>query len=37
MHLFLLAALMYFVMSYPISLGVRRLESRLSRGHSGAA
>jgi polar amino acid transport system permease protein len=37
MHLFLLAALMYFVMSYPISLGVRRLESRLSRGHTGAA
>jgi polar amino acid transport system permease protein len=37
MHLFLLAALMYFVMSYPISLAVRGLERRLSRGHAGAA
>jgi polar amino acid transport system permease protein len=37
MHLFLLAALMYFAMSYPISLVVRRLEARLSYGHSGAA
>ncbi len=37
MHLFLLAALMYFAMSYPISLVVRRLEARLSHGHSGAA
>jgi polar amino acid transport system permease protein len=37
MHLFLLAALMYFVMSYPISLAVRGLERRMSRGHVGAA
>jgi His/Glu/Gln/Arg/opine family amino acid ABC transporter permease subunit len=35
MHLFLLAALIYFVMSYPISLAVRRVETRLSRGHLG--
>ena len=37
MHLFLLAAVMYFVMSYPISVTVRRVERRLSRGHAGAA
>jgi ABC-type amino acid transport system permease subunit len=37
MHLFLLAAVMYFVMSYPISLVVRRLEARMSRGHAAAA
>lgn len=37
MHLFLLAALMYFLMSYPISLVVRRLEARASRGQSAAA
>jgi His/Glu/Gln/Arg/opine family amino acid ABC transporter permease subunit len=32
MHLFLLAALMYFAMSYPIAIAVRHLERRLSRG-----
>jgi polar amino acid transport system permease protein len=37
MHLFLLAALMYFLMSYPISLAVRRVERRLSRGQLGLA
>jgi polar amino acid transport system permease protein len=37
MHLFLLAAVLYFAMSYPISLAVRRLEARVHPGHAAAA
>ncbi len=33
MHLYVLAALFYFAMSYPLSLVVRRLETTLSKGH----
>ncbi len=33
MHLYVLAALFYFAMSYPLSLIVRRLETALSKGH----
>jgi His/Glu/Gln/Arg/opine family amino acid ABC transporter permease subunit len=33
MHLYVLAAVFYFAMSYPLSLIVRRLETTLSRGH----
>jgi len=33
MHLYVLAAVFYFAMSYPLSLIVRRLEWKLSRGH----
>jgi His/Glu/Gln/Arg/opine family amino acid ABC transporter permease subunit len=32
MHLFVLAALLYFVMSYPLSLVVRYMEARLGHG-----
>lgn len=33
MHLYVLAAVFYFAMSYPLSLLVRRLEWTLSKGH----
>src|SRR3954447_19672263 len=33
MHLYVLAAVFYFAMSYPLSLVVRRLEWKLSKGH----
>ena len=33
MHLYVLAAIFYFAMSYPLSLVVRRLEWKLSKGH----
>jgi len=33
MHLYVLAAIFYFAMSYPLSLLVRRLEWKLSKGH----
>jgi His/Glu/Gln/Arg/opine family amino acid ABC transporter permease subunit len=33
MHLYVLAAIFYFAMSYPLSLLVRRLEWTLSKGH----
>lgn len=32
MHLFVLAAILYFIMSYPLSIVARRLEARLARG-----
>lgn len=32
MHLFVLAAVLYFIMSYPLSILARRLEARLARG-----
>jgi len=32
MAVFVLAALLYFVMSYPLSRGVRWMEARLGRG-----
>jgi polar amino acid transport system permease protein len=32
MHLFVLAAVLYFIMSYPLSVLARRLEARLARG-----
>jgi polar amino acid transport system permease protein len=32
MHLFVLAAVLYFIMSYPLSIVARRLEARLARG-----
>lgn len=32
MHLFVLAAVLYFIMSYPLSVVARRLEARLARG-----
>jgi His/Glu/Gln/Arg/opine family amino acid ABC transporter permease subunit len=32
MHVFLLAGVLYFVMSYPLSLAVRRLEAKLAEG-----
>ena len=31
MHLFVLAAIMYFIMSYPLSMLARSLEARLAR------
>ena len=31
MHLFVLAAVLYFIMSYPLSIVARRLEARLAR------
>ena len=31
MHLFVLAAILYFIMSYPLSIVARRLEARLAR------
>ncbi len=31
MHLFVLAAILYFIMSYPLSIAARRLEARLAR------
>jgi His/Glu/Gln/Arg/opine family amino acid ABC transporter permease subunit len=34
MHLYVLAALIYFAMSYPLSIVVRRLELTLSRGRT---
>jgi His/Glu/Gln/Arg/opine family amino acid ABC transporter permease subunit len=33
MHLYVLAAVIYFAMSYPLSLVVRRLEAAFSKGH----
>jgi ABC-type amino acid transport system permease subunit len=32
MHLFVLAAILYFIMSYPLSIVARWLEARLARG-----
>jgi polar amino acid transport system permease protein len=32
MHLFVLAAVLYFIMSYPLSIVARRLEARMARG-----
>ena len=32
MHLFVLAAILYFIMSYPLSIVARRLEAKLARG-----
>ncbi|MGH7125200.1 MAG: amino acid ABC transporter permease [Stellaceae bacterium] len=32
MHLFVLAAILYFIMSYPLSIVARKLEARLARG-----
>jgi len=32
MHLFVLAAVLYFIMSYPLAVMARRLEARLARG-----
>ena len=33
MHLFLLAAVIYFILAWPISLLARRLEARMRRGY----
>lgn len=37
MHLFLLAAALYFLMSWPLSIMTRRVEARMSRGARSAA
>jgi polar amino acid transport system permease protein len=34
MHLYVLAALIYFAMSYPLSIVVRRMEAALARGRN---
>jgi len=34
MHLYVLAGLIYFAMSYPLSLLVRRMEVALSKGRA---
>ena len=37
MHLFLLAAVIYFLLAWPMSLLTRRVERRMRRGLRGAA